>query len=531
MNGKAMAPGITGSSQVSSGLSGSMLRWSGAVLSGLMLTASFPPFSTDYLAWICLLPLLKAIENKSPGEAFRLGYVAGIAHILTLMYWIVFVLQQYGDLPLAVGILALLGISFYLSLYTGFFCLLATRLMGLPLSGLFLASAWVALEYARGHLIVGFPWCLLGYTQYTRHSIIQIADIFGVYGVSFLVVLVNAVIFRLLFSSSRYGKIDSLLNGTIAFSAVFLAFGYGFSVKNQHGGEPSPVRTAVIQANIDQSVKWDEAHRSRTIEIYMEMSESSLKYEPDLVVWPETSVPFYFQDHGDFAERLSMFTAENRISLIFGSPAYEYGRKGLQYYNRAYLMPADNRLSFYDKVYLVPFGEYVPFKRILFFVNRLVPAAGDFTPGGEISPLRAGSLAAGAMICFEVIFPSQARIQALEGSDFFVNLTNDAWFGKTSAPHQHLAMAVFRSVENRKAMVRAANTGISACIDRSGRIKENTDLFTREIMFCEIDGAPAPPTFYARLGDLPALLLAALALTGFLLTFSSGRRTKAKMKL
>ena len=470
------------------------------------------------------MPLLKAMENKTAAEAFRIGYVAGIVHILTLMYWIVFVLQLYGDFPAAVAVLALFGICFYLSLYIGVFCALGTGLMRLPLSALFVSAAWVALEFARGHLIIGFPWCLVGYTQYSRLSIIRIADLCGVYGVSFLVVLVNAALFRVIFSGTRRSRLDAVMNGAVAVSAVLFTAFYGIGAKAGAPDGHSRLNAAVIQASVDQSVKWDKAYRTRTVENYMELTESVLDFSPDLVIWPETAVPFYFQDDGEFAERLAGFAAENRTALIFGSPAYERDEDRIKYFNRAYLLTPAHELVYYDKVYLVPFGEYVPFKRFLFFVNRLVPAAGDFSPGRDISPLRAGGLTAGAMVCFEVIFPAQARRQALEGADFFVNLTNDAWFGRTSAPHQHLAMAVFRSVEHRKPMIRAANTGISACIDRSGKILLHTDLFTRETLTCTIDTTPTELTFYARHGDLPALVLVATALAGCLWSFAAARR-------
>lgn len=496
----------------------SLFPWFGAVASGLLLTISFPPFQADWLAWISLVPLLKAMENRSSGDAFRLGYLAGIIHFMTLMYWIVFVLQRYGGLPLPAGIIALCAASFYLALYIGVFCVLATHLMRLPLSGIFLAAAWVTLEFARTNLIIEFPWCLVGYSQHQRSAVIQIADLGGVYWVSFLVVLVNAAAFRFVSSVRPRKSFETFLNCVIAVSALLFALFYGSMNRAVDSNFNEPVKAAVIQPNIDQGIKWDEEYRTVSIETLMDLTRAAAAYSPRLVVWPETATPFYFQENRDFAEMLSDFLSTNKMSLILGSPAYEQSSEGMQFFNRAYLLGPENKVDFYDKVHLVPFGEYVPFQSVLFFVNKLVPAAGNFSSGTDITPLGEAHPAPGAMICFEVIFPDHARGQALAGADFFVNLTNDAWFGRSSAPYQHLAMSVFRCVEQRKPMIRAANTGISACIDRFGKIRERTDLFTRELMLCTVNAADSPPTFYARYGDLPTLtFIAAVLLLGFFL--------------
>jgi apolipoprotein N-acyltransferase len=437
-------------------------------------------------------------------------------------------LKRYGGLPLPVGIIALCAVCFFLALYIGAFCALSAGFLKLPLSSIFIAAAWVAMEYARAHLIVGFPWCLAGYTQYKHLSIIQISDLGGVYWVSFLVVMINTAVFQLFSSTSPRFRYKTFLNIVLAVLALVSASFYGsltMKKNKKNTAPPEQIKVAVVQPNIDQGLKWDEAYRADTVEVYMNLTEKAAEYSPDLVVWPETATPFYFQENMEFADMLLEFLAENKMSLIFGSPAYEKNQEGVKFFNRAYLLSPEQKTDSYDKVYLVPFGEYVPFKSILFFVNRLVPAAGDFTSGTDISPLGDISPAPGAMICFEVIFPAHARKQALAGADFFVNLTNDAWFGRSSAPHQHLAMSVFRSIEQHKPMVRAANTGISACIDRSGKIRAHTELFTRELMLCTLNTAGSSPTFYARYGDLPILaFIAAVLLLG--LFFS--RRPKSR---
>jgi apolipoprotein N-acyltransferase len=226
------------------------------------------------------------------------------------------------------------------------------------------------------------------------------------------------------------------------------------------------------------------------------------------MVWPETALPFFFQDKQVNSARVESIAEDIDADLLFGSPAYERSGNHIKYYNRAYLLAErDQSLSSYDKVHLVPFGEYVPLKRVLFFIGRLVPAAGDFEPGNRIAPLKSEDYSAGVLICFEAIFPGLTRTQSLQGADIIVNLTNDAWFGRTSAPHQHLAMSVFRAVESRLPLVRAANTGISAFIDPKGRIKHRSELFEEAALIGDVYPNSGPATFYTLHGDLFSFFL------------------------
>ena len=234
---------------------------------------------------------------------------------------------------------------------------------------------------------------------------------------------------------------------------------------------------------------------------------------PGLIVWPETSLPFFYQDNLELSPMVDALSRESGAPLVFGSPAYSRIDGRVTYYNRAYLItPEGSPPQYYDKVHLVPFGEYVPFKDLLFFVNRLVPAAGDFQPGGEVFPLKRGTLSLGTLICFEAIFPELARTHARQGATILINLTNDAWFGRTSAPYQHLSMAVLRAVENRIPLIRAANTGISAFVDHRGAIRARSELFNEQILTQALELPPPSPTFYTRFGDLFALSTLVLAL-------------------
>jgi len=480
-----------------------------AVLSALMLTVSFPPGLGGWFVWIGLIPLLLAVESQSARSRFILGIIAGMAHYLTLMYWVIIVLNRYGGLPLPVSMGALILLSFYLSLYFGLFCLGAGFIPSGPFYPLAMSMFWVSLEFIRASILSGFPWCLLGYTQFKQLFLVQVSDVTGVYGISFLIVFANALLFSLFVSRERK-KIVRLLPETVLFLiclASVLNYGYSWQKKKEpevQTGKSYPL--AVVQGNIDQSLKWTGPYQEKTIRIYQELTRQTRSAKPWLIIWPETAAPFFFQNQDDLAGRIRELAVESDAHLIFGSPAFGYEKGLLKYFNRAYhIDPMGTIRGYYDKVHLVPFGEYVPLKRFLPFIKKLVTAAGDFTPGEKISPLPVGSLSVGMLICFESIFPEIARVHTRQGADMLVNITNDAWYGRSSAPYQTLCMSVFRAIENRRPLIRAANTGFSAFIDNKGKILAESGLFCREILIKEINMVKPSLTFYTRYGDLFAV--------------------------
>lgn len=338
---------------------------------------------------------------------------------------------------------------------------------------------------------------------------IQICDLVGVYGLSWLVASVNMLLFE--YTSKR----QTWRNGTAAFQAftvavlLVLAASYGGSKLHEAPADTrSRIRTAVIQGNIDQSEKWIPEFQEKTIDTYMRLSLHAARHNPDLIVWPETAVPLFFQDPSHLSTRIRKTPDITGADFLFGSPAYVRSEDQVSYTNRAYLLSRrDRAIRTYDKVHLVPFGEYVPLQRFLPFVNRLVPAAGDFVPGEHVSPLKSGPYAAGVLICYEAVFPYLSRRQVKEGANILVNITNDAWFGETSAPFQHLSMSVFRAVETRLPLVRAANTGISAFVDSRGRILKQGELFQEAVLVCDVPLSQEGPTFYVRYGDVFPLFL------------------------
>jgi apolipoprotein N-acyltransferase len=475
-----------------------------AVCSGLLLTACFPRIGLAFVAWGALIPLLYLAGQNNPPACFTLGWLAGLFHSLSLLYWITYVVNRYGNLPFAVSLTICFLLVAYLAIFIGLFCagLSWLRNRGLPwlLSAPFL---WVTLELGKSRLLTGFPWENLGYSQYSWLPIIQMADLTGVFGISFVLVLANVLLFILIFSGNYQRKsLTRLYPLLLLISLVSLVLGYGSWRLDSLEAHPGPsFKVALVQGNIAQDTKWDPAFQQTTLEKYGRLTREVAKHRPQLLIWPETATPFYFLADRKNTETLFRLVREVQIPLLFGSPAYSRKGERLRFYNRAYLLDGYGTLiGYYDKIHLVPFGEYVPWKRVLFFVDKLVQAAGDFASGEQAVVLELPPAKAGVLICYEAIFPKLSRDLVNAGANFLVNLTNDAWFGRSSAPYQHLSMAVLRSVENRVPMARCANTGISGFIDSRGHILQVTSLFEDAAMLGTIHLGEGK-TLYTRYGD------------------------------
>ncbi len=499
-----------------------------AILSGLMLTAAFPPATTDWFIWFALVPLLAAMNNQSASKCFHLGFITGTVHFISLMYWIVVVLGKYGGLNVYLSIFILILLCFYLAIYIGLFGLHFFFFFNARFGLLLTAGGWVCLEYLRGRLLTGLPWCFMGHSQAARLYIIQICDLVGVLGLSFLAAAVNMLIFGIIFDRGPARKNQLIIQTSFVIVLITMTLLYGrLKLQETPGATLSPMRAAVVQGNIDQSEKWLPEFQQRTIDSYEKLSLEAARAEPDLIVWPETAVPLFFQDRSQLSRRIMSIPRLTQADLLFGSPAYVESDNEVNYTNRAYLLSVENNaILTYDKVHLVPFGEYVPLQRLLPFVNRLVPAAGDFVPGDQIAPLGSDLYSAGVLICYEAVFSNLARSQVRKGADILVNLTNDAWFGKTSAPFQHFSMSVFRAVETRLPLVRAANTGISAFIDAKGRVMVKGDLFRELVLVSDIIPSEKDITFYVRYGDLVPILLLAIISVKFICLMRSRLRSE-----
>ncbi len=504
-------------------------RWVLAVASGVLLAAAFPARDLEPLAWIGLVPLLVAARRLRPGAAFRVGWLGGFVFYVATVYWVAYTITNYTRVPfaLALGILALM--SSILACYTGAFVAGVRWMEERELPVLWLAPPlWVTLEWLRSWFFIGFPWAALGYSQYRYHDLVQIAEVTGVYGVSASLVLFNAVIVGILPERGAGPSPRRLVPALVALTllVVGIPFWGRWRVAALAGRPPAgTLRVAIAQGNVAQDHKWDPAYQVETLEGYRALTAEAAAQHVDLVVWPETATPFFFQEPGPLRDAVLETAGTNQVSLLFGSPAFRQASSGtLQELNRVYLVSPEGReLATYDKMQLVPFGEYVPYAGALFFVRRIVEAVGDLVPGLVPTVFRLPAARFGVAICYEDVFPTVTRRFLTGGADFLVNVTNDAWYGPTSAPHQHLAQATFRAIEGRVPLVRAANTGISAVIDVDGRIRWAGPLFERLVRVEQITW-PGVRTFYTRFGDLFAWACALASLAAFGYGAVRGRR-------
>lgn len=484
-----------------------------AISSGLMLTGSFPTAGLSWLSWFALVPLLIALRDLSPKDSFRTGLLTGCVHYLSLMYWLVYTMQVYGGLPLFVSIPVLFLLSTYLGLYIAVFSAVTSRFLRAPVGLLVLGPiVWVSLEYIRSFLFTGLPWGLIGYCQHNNLHLIQISDIFGVYGVSYMILYANMVGFLAVQHITRrqwqFKAVSrQLVGGGIIGLAILAgtAWGYGRwridSMDRRIADAPSE-RISVIQGNIDQAIKWDPEFRATTIDTYIALSRSAKRDRPDLVVWPETATPFYYHDDLPLTRRVQKAIRHVGTDFLIGSPSFSRMKDRVAYHNSAYLIDGNGRTTGkYDKAHLVPFGEYVPFKKWLPFLGKIVAHIGDFTPGKKGETLPWGDYRLGVQICYEIIFPGLSAAMVRNQASYIVNITNDAWYGRTSAPYQHFAIARFRAVENRRSLIRSANTGISGFVDPVGRVIAASNIF-QEAAMTEAVPIIDTVTVYTRFGDL-----------------------------
>lgn len=495
-----------------------------AFLSGLCLVLAFPKFDLGILAWGAFLPLFWALRHKSPTQAAYLGFFCGFTFFCGLLYWIYNVLTTYGHLPGVISIFLLILLTAYLSLYFALFSYLWRWLIQ-PLDFLEILIApalWVSLEYLRGILFSGFPWELLGYSQYRHLSLIQISDITGVYGVSFIIMMANVVFFRFSVNLSKrkgekgFKEIIGLL------IIICLIWFYGQNKMTELEKKAAASKTykiALVQGNIRQDLKWERHFQEETLQIYSDLTRQTKKDKPDLIIWPETAAPFFFQNSFPWQSRLFELASQMETPLLFGAPAFTRQGAKINYHNSAFLIsPQKEILGRYDKIHLVPFGEYAPLSGLLGFTRDIIGAIGDFTPGQGVFNLSLPWGKFGVLICYEIIFPDLTRQFAAQGAQFLVNITNDAWFGLTSAPYQHLSMATLRAVENRIPIARAANTGISAFIAENGQIVHASGLFTREVLLGKIK-INNKQTFYSCYGDIFALACLTISSLFLILAF------------
>jgi apolipoprotein N-acyltransferase len=479
-----------------------------SIASGLLIALSFPTPGLSFLAWIALIPMLVALEGCSPRTAFRIGITCGVSAYAFILYWLNIVFTHYGHLPWAVSVSVYLLLVLWLAMFYGLSTTVARmgELVGIK-AAFTLPVAWVAFDFIRSFLFSGFAWAMLGHSQFRTLPLIQIADLAGVYGITMLIVLANVVLHRAVRAVSGAGvpyPVKSAIVLLVLFAGTLY---YGFSRLNGPEAISSkPLRVALIQGNIPQDVKWSPEFREKTIAVYERLTREAAKDGVDLIVWPESAVPFFFQDDVFQAGRIRNLARDLNAHLLFGSPAHELRNGRTTYLNSAFMLsPTGETTGRADKLHLVPFGEYVPMGNIFTFINKIVAGIGDFAPGEKAVTLDAGGTKLGTQVCYEVIFPELAREYVRAGARVLVAITNDAWFGRSSAPYQHLSIAAFRAVETRTPMIRAANTGITAIIDQNGHISTMTALFVEGFRTGDVKPGSGK-SLYLVIGDAPALL-------------------------
>jgi apolipoprotein N-acyltransferase len=515
------------------------IRYAGAIIAGLVLAASFPDIGVAGLAWIAPGLILVMAFGRPGKQAFRIGYVAGLAHYLASLYWLLLI-----PVPFAwawAKVLGWLALGAFLALYTGTWTWLCwkifpaktatqlaeggikkwpERFLSAPWSartgwGVACAAFWVALEMTVARLLGGFPWNLLGDSQYQMTPLIQIAAYTGVYGVSFLVVWSSlsvlgagmVIVSRPAMRSAWVGEI------ILPMAAVFGLYVTGYEKLLR----PEPARpeltVALVQPSIPQTLIWDPAKNEESFKALVQLSEQALTNKPDLLIWPESAVPGMLRYDENIYRTVTGLARDNKVWMIINSDDADVRQTETNYYNSSFLISPEGALAGeYRKQHLVIFGEYVPLAKWLPFLKWLTPISGGYTPGDRAVPFQLTDLniKVSVLICFEDAFPQVAREDVDDDTDFLVNLTNDGWFGNGAAQRQQAAMALFRSVENGLPLVRCTNTGLTCWIDGNGRIRRvfrslSDGIYGAGFMIVRVPvlapGERRAGTFYHQHGD------------------------------
>ncbi len=487
------------------------------LLSAGLLILSFPRFDLSFVAWFAFLPFFFSIKGRTWLQGFKLGFLVGVFFFVGTIYWLVNVILP-GVNPI-IGYLGIIFLIFYLALYFGIFGVVFSLYNSKMFftSILFFPAAWVILEYIRMHMFTGFGWVSLGYSQYLYLPIIQIADIASVYGISFIVMAANISIFKIisLYKNKENHYKKEIGKIILAFGIILVAvYFYGLYRLNVRSDQEK-IRVSLVQANIPLKDTWDKSRYDGILKRHFELTRKALKDSPDLIIWPESAISYHLDRSLAYQEELKgllSFINGNKITLLSGIISFEQGIQNTEgkiredkYYNSAVLFSKNaSVLASYDKIHLVPFGEYMPLRDRIPILAEFVPMD-DFNQGQEFTifscPLREEkkSIFFATLICFEDIFPELAREFTKRGANILINITNDAWFKDTSSPYQHMQQAVFRAIENRRPLVRAANTGISCFIDLNGKICSYVENEKGKKTF--IDGYKVNDIFYNKSGE------------------------------
>ncbi|MDR1486682.1 MAG: apolipoprotein N-acyltransferase [Deltaproteobacteria bacterium] len=463
-----------------------------AIVGGLAQASAWPRLDWWPFTFLCLIPLWRAIMGQTAKRAFLFGWVYGLALGLSSFYWLSSVMSGYGGLGPVGGFLVLLILAAYLAVYNGLWATLMARytlkepmmdarLLAVPLLG---ATLWTGFDFLKNLVFTGFNWTPLAGGLSGRLEFIGAADLIGIYGLTLVVCFIGLLLASV--ANVKHQLKAVLWQVLVSAILMICLFSYG---KNQLDSYDNLERTsekstvAVLQPSISQERKWNPLFRREILLRYENLLKKAQSFDPIFIIWPETAAPFIYGIDQIETKWLDDLGQSVGVPMLVGTAAGEWDQEGdLRLYNRAWLVDgADGRNARYDKSHLVPFGEYVPFSDVLPFmkwpfVQGIFGASGIYSFGTHKEPLTVRNIPFGVLICFESIFPYQARQRALSGVRFLVVTTNDAWFGESFAPDQHLSQSVMRAIETRKPLIRVGNNGISALISSSGRIVSSSKL-------------------------------------------------------
>jgi apolipoprotein N-acyltransferase len=509
-----------------------------AVASALLLVLAFPDFGAWPLAWVALVPLLYTVARRPrPVQSFLSGWLAGTLFFYASCYWLTYPMIHYAGIPAPLAYVLLLPPAAAGGLFPALTALALARLCArLGATALLLAPfVWVACEWARLG-VIGQLWNAVGYSQAFQPSLVQSARFGGVYAVSFLVVAFNAA---LAYALAKRGPRGALVSLALV-ACVALAV-YGAALTKAPGVERAPSAAVVaVQPNVIPDFKRSESEYEALRRRHFELSDEGLRAldvigsvsgeTPRVIVWPESPMNFTLERDRRFREELARYVGNRRVSLLFNSLEPAAGGGG---YNAAVLVNEKGLLAAqYDKIRLMPFGEYVPLPRWLPGAGMLGGVVGDFTPGERYTLIPLGADGqrpnAGTFICLESAYPDITRRLTLEGADVLIEMTNDAYQGDTAILRQHLSNAVFRAVETGRPLLRVTNTGVSARIDERGRVSDETGRFVEAVRAWPVARSDGGRTFYVRFGDAFALACASVTLFALALTL---RRRKVALSL
>jgi apolipoprotein N-acyltransferase len=500
----------------------------------VLLALSFPKYGHPAVAFIAVVPLLVALSGWSgrgvamPGvstrRGFTLGLIAGFIHYAGTVYWTGATVSTFGGLPVFVAVIVAGLLALYMAAYIAMFgAITAILIRRFHVAGLWLAPCvWVTMELLRGILIGGFPWIPLGNTMVTFLPIAQLASVFGVYGLSIFVAVVNV---GFMIAALAEGRRRITAAATALGLIVVTSIWGGMRLSSNALTSGPSITVGLIQGNIAQTDKWNPARAGMILERYLQLTQQAVKQGAKFIIWPESSTPFYFDDD-PAGNVIREMVRQTGTPLLLGSDEVEPGEGGNSYNSAFMLDTAGATAAVYRKIHLVPFGEYVPFQKVLFFVGPLVEAVSAFSPGTRVTMLPVEGHMVSTAICYEVTYPALAREAVRQGSEMLTTITNDAWYGESSAAFQHFEMAIMRAIEEGRYLVRSANTGISGIVDPYGRVVIRTNLFETVAVVGEARFVQAK-TVYATIGDLAVYLSAAVMVVALVWVFWEGRRRHA----